>query len=395
MTNDATSAQTGLKPGLKPGLKIALLLAPEGPRRRAAMSTCERAAMRACLDFCARHGGSVTCIAFAPAETAAAMLEDALEDGVERAICISDPDGDGLDYLGVASVLAEGAVRVGVDLLVFGNHRDGGEDNPLGPAVAELLGRPHLTGVVALESVTSPARASVSAPPIADDAPTIPTLRAPELTPSAPHPVPSAPHPTFDRRFMLDSAPTAPIPVITRAQAETPPPDRPAIIALHRGLDRIYRLRCPLPAVLSIESAAVAPAEAADSGDAGPADDPSALPGDTLDDTLDVDNNGSDSGPDGDSDGNSDGDNDGDGDSAQAGNDGDDHTEVSAAASDGASRVEYVVPAEMGIDLRPLSHRRRLASQLVVLPATEKAPPRLAASGEELLAWLVADGYVR
>ncbi|GAB4542902.1 MAG: hypothetical protein Tsb0020_55060 [Haliangiales bacterium] len=383
MTDDATSARTGLKPELK--LKIALLLAPDGPRRRAAMSTCERAAMRACLDFCARHGGSVTCIAFAPAETAAAMLEDALERGVERAICISDPDGDGLDYLGVASVLAEGAVRVGADLIVFGNHRDGGEDNPLGPAVAELLGRPHLTGVVALESIASPARPNVSAPPIADDAPTIPTLRAPELTPPAPHP-------TFDRRFMLDSAPTAPIPVITRAQAEAPQPDRPAIIALHRGLDRIYRLRCPLPAVLSIESAAADPAEAAASRDAGPADDdPSAMPADTLDDTLDVDNNSSGGDPDGDSDGDSD--NDGDG--APAGDGGDDHTEVSAAAGDGASRVEYVVPAELGIDLRPLSHRRRLASQLVARPTAEKAPPRLAASGEELLAWLVADGYVR
>ena len=65
--------------------------------------------------------------------------------GARRVVSLWDASLDETDYYGIAQVLAAAARAVGFDVLVCAE----GSRGALGPAVAERLGVPHLSGVVA------------------------------------------------------------------------------------------------------------------------------------------------------------------------------------------------------------------------------------------------------
>jgi len=70
--------------------------------------------------------------------------------GVEATFRVWDPILNDIDALGVAQALAEAAKHVGFDLLLTGFHSPDHHQGFMGPAVADCLSIPHLTGAIAL-----------------------------------------------------------------------------------------------------------------------------------------------------------------------------------------------------------------------------------------------------
>jgi electron transfer flavoprotein beta subunit len=94
-------------------------------------------------------GGSVTVFTLGP-EKAVEALRTALAMGADTAIRI-DTEGKSLDGLGTAKVLAGELKKGAFDLIVAG-HRAVDDDNfQVGPAVAELMGIPHISMVIKQE----------------------------------------------------------------------------------------------------------------------------------------------------------------------------------------------------------------------------------------------------
>ncbi len=94
-------------------------------------------------------GGAVTVFTLGP-EKSVEALRTALAMGADTAVRI-DPEGRSLDGLATAKVLAGELKKGGFDLIVAG-HRAVDDDNyQVGPAVAELLGIPHISMVIRQE----------------------------------------------------------------------------------------------------------------------------------------------------------------------------------------------------------------------------------------------------
>jgi electron transfer flavoprotein beta subunit len=94
-------------------------------------------------------GGSVTVFTMGP-EKAVEALRTALAMGADTAVRI-DTEGKSLDGLGTAKVLAGELKKGAFDLIVAG-HRAVDDDNfQVGPAVAELMGIPHISMVIKQE----------------------------------------------------------------------------------------------------------------------------------------------------------------------------------------------------------------------------------------------------
>jgi electron transfer flavoprotein beta subunit len=91
-------------------------------------------------------GGTVTAFSLGP-EKAVEALRTALAMGVDTAVRI-DPEGRELDGLATAKVLA-GELKKGAFDLIIAGHRAVDDDNfQVGPAVAELMGIPHISMVI-------------------------------------------------------------------------------------------------------------------------------------------------------------------------------------------------------------------------------------------------------
>jgi electron transfer flavoprotein beta subunit len=91
-------------------------------------------------------GGTVTVFSLGP-EKAVEALRTALAMGVDTAVRI-DPEGRQLDGLAAAKVLA-GELKKGAFDLIIAGHRAVDDDNfQVGPAVAELMGIPHISMVI-------------------------------------------------------------------------------------------------------------------------------------------------------------------------------------------------------------------------------------------------------
>jgi electron transfer flavoprotein beta subunit len=94
-------------------------------------------------------GGSVTVFTMGP-EKAVEALRTALAMGADTAVRI-DTEGKSLDGLGTAKVLA-GELKKGAFGLIVAGHRAVDDDNfQVGPAVAELMGIPHISMVIKQE----------------------------------------------------------------------------------------------------------------------------------------------------------------------------------------------------------------------------------------------------
>jgi len=112
------------------------------------LGQCERAALAAALRLRADLGARLTAVAVGPAQREDRVLAVALRAGCNHAIRVHDADLDDTDYLGVARAIAAVAGRIGAQLVVCGDRSQDERQGATGPAIAELLGVPHLSGVI-------------------------------------------------------------------------------------------------------------------------------------------------------------------------------------------------------------------------------------------------------
>jgi electron transfer flavoprotein beta subunit len=82
-------------------------------------------------------------------------LRTALGMGADRGVHVKDTAVDGSDALGIARTLAAVAKNIGCDAVFMGLMSDDGNASAVGPMLAELLGVPSATGVVACEKTAS------------------------------------------------------------------------------------------------------------------------------------------------------------------------------------------------------------------------------------------------
>jgi electron transfer flavoprotein alpha/beta subunit len=113
----------------------------------AVLGRCERGALAAGLDLGAALETPVVAIAVGPGRREDRVLAMALRAGCTRAVRITDDRLDELDYLGLAQILAAAATHVAATVVTCGDRSEEEGTGAVGPAVAELLGAAHLTGV--------------------------------------------------------------------------------------------------------------------------------------------------------------------------------------------------------------------------------------------------------
>jgi electron transfer flavoprotein beta subunit len=113
------------------------------------MNPYDELAVEEALQIRAADGGTVTVFSLGP-EKAVEALRTALAMGADTAVRI-DPQGNALDGLATAKVLA-GELKKGAFDLIIAGHRAVDDDNfQVGPAVAELMGIPHISMVIRQE----------------------------------------------------------------------------------------------------------------------------------------------------------------------------------------------------------------------------------------------------
>lgn len=123
---------------------------PKAPFRPLAMP--ERAALRAASGLAHDLGGQLAALTFGTASTQDAPLLLASRIGCHRVIRVDPGDLGNLDYLGVARALTPALKKLGADFVVCGDPSAHCGQGAVGPAVAELLGVPHLNGLIALQA---------------------------------------------------------------------------------------------------------------------------------------------------------------------------------------------------------------------------------------------------
>lgn len=97
-----------------------------------------------------KHGGEVAAISMGP-ERAKQTVKEALAKGADRGIHISDAEFYKLDPLGAARSLAAAVEKENFDLILTGLQSDDQGFGQTGVLLAELLGRPHATIIMAIE----------------------------------------------------------------------------------------------------------------------------------------------------------------------------------------------------------------------------------------------------
>ncbi|MFQ5910075.1 MAG: electron transfer flavoprotein subunit beta/FixA family protein [Thermoplasmata archaeon] len=96
------------------------------------------------------HGGEVTLITMGP-DRADEALRTGLAMGADRGVHISDPALEGSDALVTAKVLAATIRGLEYDIILCGKVAVDDNTGQVGPALAELLGIPNVSGVTTLE----------------------------------------------------------------------------------------------------------------------------------------------------------------------------------------------------------------------------------------------------
>jgi len=101
-----------------------------------------------------KHGGEVVAISMGP-ERAKQTIKEALAKGADRGIHIADDQFYKLDPLGSARSIAAAIKAENFDLILTGLQSDDQGFGQTGVLLAELLGRPHATIIMAIEVTDS------------------------------------------------------------------------------------------------------------------------------------------------------------------------------------------------------------------------------------------------
>jgi electron transfer flavoprotein beta subunit len=99
-----------------------------------------------------KHGGEVVALLAGPAR-ASQTIREALAKGADRAIHIEEENLTAFDTLGVAKLLAKAAEAEKPDLILTGLQSDDLGYGQTGVVLAELLGLPHGTIIMAVEKI--------------------------------------------------------------------------------------------------------------------------------------------------------------------------------------------------------------------------------------------------
>ena len=97
-----------------------------------------------------KHGGEVVAISMGP-ERAKQTIKEALAKGADRGIHVADAEFYKLDPLGASRSLAAAIEKENFDLILTGLQSDDQGFGQTGVLLAELLGRPHATIIMAIE----------------------------------------------------------------------------------------------------------------------------------------------------------------------------------------------------------------------------------------------------
>jgi electron transfer flavoprotein beta subunit len=115
----------------------------------AALNPTDLNAVEEALKIKEAQGGEVVLVSLGPAK-AIDSLRKALAMGADRAVLVSDEAAAGSDLLGTARTLAGALERESADLVLFGQSSGDGDGAVLWSAVAELMQRPVISQVAAL-----------------------------------------------------------------------------------------------------------------------------------------------------------------------------------------------------------------------------------------------------
>jgi electron transfer flavoprotein beta subunit len=109
-------------------------------------------ALEEALQLKEKHGGEVVALCAGPAR-AAQTIREALAKGADRAIHIEEENLSALDTLGLAGLLAKAVEAEKPDLVLTGLQSDDLGYGQTGVVLAELLGLPHGTIIMAVEKL--------------------------------------------------------------------------------------------------------------------------------------------------------------------------------------------------------------------------------------------------
>ena len=107
-------------------------------------------AIEAGLQLKEKYGGEVTLVTMGP-DRADEALRTGLAMGADKGVHISDPALEGSDTLVTAKVLATAIKGLPHDIVLCGKVATDDNTGQVGPALAELLGIPHISGATTLE----------------------------------------------------------------------------------------------------------------------------------------------------------------------------------------------------------------------------------------------------
>lgn len=107
-------------------------------------------AIEAGLQLKEEYGGEVTLVTMGP-DRADEALRTGLAMGADKGVHIGDPALEGSDTLVTAKVLAAAIKGLPYDIVLCGKVATDDNTGQVGPALAELLGIPHISGATTLE----------------------------------------------------------------------------------------------------------------------------------------------------------------------------------------------------------------------------------------------------
>src|SRR6202045_3337386 len=119
---------------------------------RSEISEPDAYALEEALQLKEKHGGEVIALCAGPAR-ARQTIREALAKGADRAIHIEEENLTTLDTLGVAKLLAGAVKAENPDLILTGLQSDDLGYGQTGVVLAELLGLPHGTLIMAVEKL--------------------------------------------------------------------------------------------------------------------------------------------------------------------------------------------------------------------------------------------------
>jgi electron transfer flavoprotein beta subunit len=109
-------------------------------------------ALEEALQLKEKHGGEVIALCAGPAR-ASQTIREALAKGADRAIHIEEEHLTAFDTLGIAGMLAKAATSEKPDLILTGLQSDDLGYGQTGVVLAEILGLPHATIIMAVEAL--------------------------------------------------------------------------------------------------------------------------------------------------------------------------------------------------------------------------------------------------